>query len=235
MLGCGNANINNSNDVVAKRNSNSIVIDTIMIEEHDLKDVLFRIEESKLPKINGLSNKIYENQLNDIFSINFNLYVDSVKLERGRPHGEYDELSPSSIPASVNSSFEVLTLNDSLISIVQFFVTFVGGGGNSWLPSSKVINCDLKNRSIFKNSDFGFTYNNIDLINNRIKEYYDKTFPEDKKSNTITYPLIKNKTEFVNLNFGLRNDSIMLVMEAYPLAHFSYGTYIIPIDNWKKN
>ena len=60
-------------------------------------------------------------------------------------------------------------------------------------------------------------------------------FNQSEKNNEINYPHIETQMEFDNLNFGIRNDSIMLVIEAYPLAHNSYGTYIIPIDKWNRD
>ncbi len=135
------------------------------------------------------------------------------------------------MPAFANSSFEILTDNDSVISIVQYFLTVPPGGNNARHATSIATNCDFKNRIVLDNSDMGMSFEKIDLINKRIKEYFDLQFP----GRGIMYPTIGDKAEFNNLYFGLRNDSVMLVIEAYPTDHFSYGTYIIPIDKWKKH
>jgi hypothetical protein len=211
-------------------------IDTINIKQIELKQIYFRIEQSSYPQLIGTFDEIFRKQINDIFFTNFDKFLINAKSIFGRTptSNQIDESSYYNIPASAVGSFEILTSNDSIVSIIQYFVALVGGGGNAWEPSSTVINIDLKNRIILNNIALSMNYYKKNQINLRIKQFFDERFPLEAENNELSYPFIDDKSEFEYLEFGIRNDSIMLVTEAYPSAHSSYQTYIIPIEKWNR-
>ena len=67
-------------------------------------------------------------------------------------------------------------------------------------------------------------------LNAKIKAFFDELFPSEAEDGSIDYPIIKTKSDFEGLNFAVRNDSLMLILEAYPSGYFSYMTYIVPIE-----
>jgi hypothetical protein len=237
-VGCANYSNNQaeSNSIDKQELKNEITIDSVIVEEKELKDICFVIYKSTFPKIKGLLDKNFENQLNDIFSKNFNSYIDNAEKEYGGclDTENTDEYSMENIPAAAGSRFEVLTKNDSIISVVQFMTAEVGHGGNAWIPSSISLTADVKNKIIYGNKEFKIDRNKTDHLNTKIKTYFDKLFPDQKKSNGIDYPLIKTSDDINKLSFGLRNDSLVLIIQAYPTGHYSYTTYIIPIDQVKQ-
>ncbi|HUX95715.1 MAG TPA: DUF4163 domain-containing protein [Bacteroidales bacterium] len=232
LIGCTNKPARQTTDKVLS----SVSIDTVEVKDTALTNMCILIEESNYPIISGIGNDTFQKQLNDLFSNNFNSFIDSAKSQLGStiPPELKDVYTVASWSTRVGSSFEILTNNDSLISIVQHFSIAEGGGANSWSYSSIVTNLDIIKRIVLNNSDLKIGFEEIGLINNRVKSYFDQQFPEEKMQNLITYPAIESKREFDKLKFGIRNDSIMLIIEAMPNAHDSYDTYIIPIDKWMR-
>jgi len=237
-VGCVNYSNNNpsgSNSTDKQELKNEITIDSVIVEEKELKDICFVIYKSTFPKITGLLDKEFENQLNDIFSKNFNSYIENAKKEYGGclDTEDTDEYSVADIPAAAGSGFEVLTKSDSIISIVQYMNAEIGHGGNAWIPSSITLTADFKNKIIYGKKEFNIDRNKTDYLNAKIKTFFDKLFPHEKKYNNINYPLLKTSDDFDKLSFGIRNDSLILIIQAYPTYHYSYGTYTIPIDHVK--
>jgi hypothetical protein len=210
-----------------------ISINAVKVKQFELTDIHLTIEESSYPKIVGLDDKSFQKQVNTIFKNNFNSYIDSAKSDAESEENiliEDEKDDPFLSAGTIRSSFEILTKNDHIISILQHFVIEGVGGGNNWSLSSVVTNCDLKNSTILKQSDMNMNAEKIDLINAQIREYFNIQFSDE---GYIDYPTIESKEKFDKLHFGIRNDSIMLVIEAMPTAHYSYGTYIIPIEKKK--
>lgn len=220
---------------LSNQKSKSFIVDTITVKEIELNNICFLIAESTYPQIAGIDDGIFQKQINDIFIKNFNTFIEKAKIQLGgcSDIDEDEENSVFNIPASANGYFEILTDNDSIVSIAQYFVTLPGGGGNGWELASAVTNIEVNKRVVLNNSDLNMNFKKNNLVNMIIKQFFDKEYPQDAIDDQISYPYITSKKQFDNLNFGLRNDSIMLVTEAFPTAHYSYTTYIIPIEKWK--
>jgi hypothetical protein len=232
IVSCANST-SDKTEGISKNNLeliNKFDIDTLVINEDEYKDICFVIDESNIPKIKGLVDKTFENKLNQIFKNNFDSHIKEAKKEYGDCI-ETDDIETyefNNIPNSAGSLFEVLNKSDSIISIVQFMFAYVGNGGNARVYSSTTLTANLNTKIIYSNKEFKVDWKNKDYLNTRIKIFFDKLNASEE--NNILYPYIKTNDDFNRLNFGIRNDSLMLITEANPSYSATYGTYIIPID-----
>ncbi len=230
IVGCDSFTNNSteSNSTGKQGLINHIRVDSVIVEEKELKDSCFVIERSTFPKITGIIDKDFENKLNDIFKNNFYSYIKNAKKEYGGClEIEFPDEYLVNLPATAVSSFKVLTKNDSIISVVQYMISGVGHGGNAWEPSSTGLTADFKNKIIYGKKEFKIDRDKIEYLNIKIRDFFDNLFPG---SNEGIYPFIQTNDDFNKLVFGLRNDSLMLIIQAYPAEHYTYSTYIVPID-----
>ena len=243
LFGC-NSKQNNTSTAIIEKNYESVKIDTISykVNANDSDKCGYYILEFVYPNITGLKNTKFQKELNDKLIENVKPYIESVKSNiktYNLIHSNYKPLEggienyEEDIPGELYISFDVLS-SDSIISIIQYFTMTVGNGGNGSLQSFSVTNCNTVKGVFLNTSDFNTESNNIAFINDRIKVYFDQSFLEEKEINEINYPYIMSNSELKNLNYGIRNDSIMLIIEATPSANYSYGTYIIPVDKKRK-
>ena len=246
LLGFRYSLFQNARSIISKNNGSTVPIDTVIVDETVLDTLCFTINESSYPKVTGLNDKKFEDLLNRQFVINFNSFMDSAKHIYGGclPKDELGEYSSSDAAFGfANGGFEILTQTDDIISVVQ---RFEGERSKAWNPYSTTINCNLKNKTFYTNADIVKSLgNDMNFFNKKIKGYFKQWvtdfFGDDKeqsgfRDDNINYLLITDKEEIKNLKFGIRNDSIMLVMEAQPTGtKDSYTTYIIPIDKCHKN
>lgn len=212
--------------------SASYRIDTVRMPMQHFQDICFQIDSSEYLKITG-DDKAFAKLMSEIFEQNFNSFVAKAKAEHeGCPDIPMSDplYNMLSIPASVKSNCEILSYNPRLISVIQNFVSIVGGGGNGFSVEAKVLNFDLVERKPLTNQDFGITEAKVPLIEQRIKAYFDNLF-DDGQTN-INYPVI-DAEKLDELQFGIRNDSLLPVIGAYPTSHASYGIYRIPIEKYK--
>ncbi len=207
--------------------SESVQIEKKKINQMEFKDICFNIYESNYPVLKGLEDEEFASQINEIFKSNYEDFISKEKKNGGCT----DDLEISGLSAS--SHYDILTLNSEFLSVVQYFITEYGGSGST--INSKVINVDLKNRIVLNNSDFNMN-GKKSLIDKQWKSYFVKNNPEATEyiEDQVKVPYFDGKLDYNKFNYGLRNDSVMLVIEAEPDAHASYGTYIIPIEKWER-
>lgn len=232
IVSCNN---NNSSDSKSETDTIgiNIKVDTILMKPIEFNDICFIIDSSLYPKFTGLKDENFQNKINNILLENINSFVDSSKANWGGCPEEKknDDNWLMWTPEEVNSHFDIFESNHKITSIIQYFVLLPGGDGNAWQISSKVINIDLNKNEIITKDKLILSLKNIDKINSYITSFFDRKFPEDK----INYPKIENIKALDKLNLGIRNDSIILVLEAWPTCHASYTTYIIPIEKFTLN
>ncbi len=213
--------------------SNDVIIETVTVKETHLKDICLTISESKYPKINGSFDIKFLKKLNNLFSNNFNKFIERAKKEDAGCIGSEDTYENSEMYPHAYGDFKVLPNNNNIISVIQHMTSDVGNMGNFWMPESFVVTADLKNKVIWGKKEFDLKSNQIDFINKKIKKYFNEIYPKDK--DILSYPLIENLNDFNNMKLGVRNDSIMLVVDTNPVGyHAGLGTYIIPIDKIKQ-
>jgi hypothetical protein len=225
--------IGQGNDSVKVSNTEklNIVIDTIKIKETDDKEKDFTFG-GLYPKVRGLQNKEFENELNSIFIKN----VDHAKSD-----GDGLELG---------IGFEVFTLNDTLVSIVQPVWGRFSGTGTScgMLGHTYSVNADLKNEKILTNTDLKIEDFPVSEYN-KVLEYYFKYisiypiesldyvngFGDDQLGIFDFIPKIKNVGQYKEISFAVRNDSLIVVEYAMPTACVSKGIYHIPVKSVYSN
>lgn len=167
------------------------------------------------PKISGLKNKEFEDKLNSIFTRNVNDFVYS------------------SAEGMVNStlSFEILTLNDSILSLSQKSSGMVDGTGTSAGIRLEVItvNADLKNARILTNVDLNVKQVGLSNFKKIVTGYfrnicgYGDMFWEDYISNP------KSNDDLMKLQFGIKDGNLVEMEFGTPCSFASRGIYLIPL------
>jgi hypothetical protein len=228
LLGCGKPDEKSDK---TKWIPETVCIDTFKTAENMLSEIYFRERESLFPKIRGMRDSLMQNKINDSFMQNFRQFTEPYKAENGlKDASDIEEAKLlDSEPASAEARFQVLRA-DSVLSVIQYFYGRVGHGGNSWTPGSAVVNYDLKSQSFVGQSLPDATGLPFDTISQRVLRFFEKLFPGEYVSAGIE----KFKESPGKLKFGIRSDSAFLLLEAYPAAHSSYATYLIPVGRLKK-
>ncbi len=230
LYGC-----NNNKNETSTNKQNNVSIDTVKINYQEFEKYYFNIDVSFLPKIKGLEDTVFQNKINKIFIEKFNLKVEEFKKKKGGYGNDYvaDENDYRPIPATLRSSFDILTKNDSIISIVLFITEEGYGGCNNWYTQPFSLTINYKKNIIYDKKDFNLDKSQVYLINNKIKNYFDKLFPPEElfSFQKIDYPFVTSLNELNNLNLGIRNDSLVIIVWATPLEHSSSDIYIIPVKS----
>jgi hypothetical protein len=245
LFNCSSKQNKNNETTIDEKSYESIRIDTLTykVNAEDSVKCGYYINQFNYPQISGLSNTKFQKELNDNFTESVKPYIESIesniktynyttKKDNEPIEGGLENYSED-IPGELYISFDVLS-SDSIISIIQHFGETVGNHGNGRMVDFNITNYNTLKGTFLNNSDLNTNSYTIAFLNERIKTYFDKRFPEEKVLDAINYPLIENSIKLKDLYYGVRNDSIMLVLVAMPSANYSYGTYIIPIDKWKK-
>src|SRR5207253_2439990 len=110
------------------------------------------------------------------------------------------------------TSFEILSNNDEILSIA-LYLTNGFGGGNMWIPSVRVININPKNRQLMTKDSLIGTDLNHKHLNVSIFQYFYSLFPNDAEE-TIGKEFIKIENDFNKLEYGVRNDSLVVLLPA---------------------
>lgn len=171
--------------------------------------------DGHFPKISGLKNKEFEDKLNSIFTRNVNDFIYS------------------SAEGMVNSalSFEILTLNDSILSLSQESSGMVDGTGTSAGIRLEVVtvNADLKNGRILNNEDLNVKQLGLSNFKKIVTSYfrnicgYGDMFWEDYISNP------KSNDDLMKLQFGIKDGNLVEMEFGTPCSFASRGIYLIPL------
>lgn len=215
------------------RLTEQITIDSVHVKEFYLTSTCLLINPSTFPEIKGVVDSNFCKRVNRVFSDNFKQHIsNTAKLFGGCPSAEtIKECRPEDLrnPDSAIGSFEIISLNDSLLSIVQLMFAF-SGGGNFFRPSSYAITFNYKTSIVYSLSDFGVYPSQISHINEVIKKYFEKLFP----MGPIGVVQLKNNKDYDSLKYAVRGDSLILVMEADPGGSPDYMTYYIPYKKLRR-
>lgn len=209
----------------------SYIIDSVEIKDTTLDNICFSIEQSFYPKIKELQDNEFEQKINNYFQ---SIYQNMLKkAQKGVSCKDTNDYGIPSIFPTFRSKFEILSYNDKILSVIIEGIQGAGGGGNAFDLYSKVVNVDIQNKKILTKNDFMIDKSKIDELNQQIKIYFDKNFTEPNSNEKINYPFIDSKKyhsdiKWKDVEFGIRNDSIVLVLIAYPTAHYTYSIYSIP-------
>ncbi|GEM_PF-1774157 len=215
VLSCSKQDQSNKNQNDASKNtptSDIIKIDPIFFNPIETEGIAV---DGHYPKISGLKNKEFEDKLNSIFTRNINDFVYS------------------SAEGMVNStlSFEILTLNDSILSLSQESWGMVDGTGTSAGIRLEVVtvNADLKNARILTNVDLNVKQVGLSNFKKIVTGYfrnicgYGDMFWEDYISNP------KSTEEMMKLQFGIKDGNLVEMEFGTPCSFASRGIYLIPL------
>jgi hypothetical protein len=210
-----------------------IIIDTVKVEEITMNNICFYIGESKYPQVKIQNNIVFEKQVNDLLLLNFYNLIDTAKSQFAGCW-EDDEEDPNSInlskkfPAGATCDFETLQNKDDIVSIVQTCFYHPCGGGTRTFENANTLTFDVNDLIIFGNQDYGINYEDKEELISKIKAYFILNYDFEE------YPKIVDLKGFEKINFGIRNDSLMLILEARPWAMSYNSIFIIPYDKWER-
>jgi len=207
-----------------KNYSSNIFIDSMEVDRVELSEFTF---DGVYPNVKGLSNKSLEKEINQIFISNYKNY-----LKKSKGWGLF-------IHATTN--FEILSLSDDLISIIQYY-GFTYEGGNGWGSDAEVVNVDLEKGRLLTNNDLNLDDVNISEYNKTVFMYFlnqdmfmDNSYVDPleyyRKEDEMNFiPIVKTQEEFNKINFGIKNNELCVVEFASPGARVYETVYIIPIN-----
>ncbi|HSZ71287.1 MAG TPA: hypothetical protein VK750_01340 [Cytophagaceae bacterium] len=198
-------------------------IDTVKIEERYYEKLCFSRELSEYPKIKGPGDW---SEINRIIKDTIDHFIDQAKLNTECLD---DSLAPKYM-GWANTTFEVLN-NDSNYICIKLDLTSGFGGGNMWIPETRVFIIGSKNKTVIPGNTFIKTLDREE-VNSIIYTFFNNQFPKEVKE-SIGHEFIKNNKDFESMEYGIRNDSLVLSFPAYPSGHFSYTVYTVPLKKLK--
>lgn len=205
---------NQSADIDSSENpsDNKINIDPIFIQEIETEGITVN---GYYPKISGFKNKEFEDKLNSIFVKNTNDFISW--------SGE----------AMVNSDiyFEVLTLNDSIISLHQEAGGLVDGTGTSAgiRLHVAIVNADLKNEKVLTNEDLNIKEVSLKYFNETLDKFFRRVcgFTDMFWEESISFP--KNPDEMMDLHYGIKDCNLVEIEFATPCSFATSAVYFVPL------
>ncbi|MBS1552623.1 MAG: hypothetical protein JST15_11220 [Bacteroidetes bacterium] len=208
---CNNGN-ENTNHQTKTDVEEGINIDPVFIQEIETEGITVN---GYYPKISGLKNKEFEDKLNSIFVKNTNDFI--------RWSGE----------AMVNSDiyFEILTLNDTILSLHQEVGGLVNGTGTSAgiRLHVAIVNADLENEKVLTNEDLKIKDISLKYLNETLDKFFRKVcgFTDMFWEESISFP--KTSEEIMNLHYGIKDGNLVEIEFATPCSFATSAVYLIPL------
>jgi len=204
-----------------------VPIDTIRIPEKAVPARCYIQDLSEYPAFTGFKNKKFERLINYQIASEIKGFLKQSLYQSQCDPGQIKD--PTVVNGNASANFEILNYDSKYASILmRMWNTY--GGGNAWTPYYKVINIDLVHNKQMFSKDLVKAKLDIPLINKRIRYYFDTMFADDAKVSPLTYPLLDSSTKLKKLEYGIRKDSLLLILHACPSAHYSDAIYTIPIS-----
>ncbi len=201
-----------NNEVSNQINSGGITIEPVFFEPVVIDDITIY---GHYPKISNLKNKELEENLNKLFIDNVNYFID-------------DNVE-NMVNASV--SFEILTLNDSILSLTQQSSGMVDGTGTSAGIRLDVVtvNADIKKGKILTNEDLNVNKVGLSHFNKTVNSFFRKIcgFTDMFWEEYISNP--KSEQEMMKLHFGIKDGNLVELEFGTPCSFATRGIYLIPI------
>ncbi len=209
--------VNNNNN--SEVTPNEVGSGNITIETAYLKDVNDKKRNltfgGTFPRVTIPNNKSLESEVNTAIENNIAKFLSVWQEE-----------------VDINISFEVVTLDDKYLSIVQKAGGMFAGTGTSCgiVGNAYTVNADLKNGKVMTNFDLGVENIGTKEFNNAVLKYFrtesDYATPDP---DIESIPQIRSGTSFADYNYAIKNGYLVIAEFAMPMACVSKGVYIIPI------
>lgn len=209
---CTKQEQNNTDSGKHNSTSDKLKIDPVFFNSIETEGITV---DGHYPKISGLKNKEFEDKLNSIFINNVNNFID-YNAEQMVNAGIY---------------FEILTLNDSILSLSQESSGMVDGTGTSAGIRLAVVtvNADLKIGKILTNEDLNVRQIGLSNFNKSVNSYFRKIcgygdmYWEDYISNP------KSIDEMMKLHYGIKDGNLVEMEFGTPCSFATRGIYLIPL------
>jgi len=224
-------NTNSKKKVIQK-----VVIDKLTAKDESVNNCGF--SGGEYPKISGLYDEKFQEKLNGILKNNVDEFKNIIKGEVSENWGDVNGFI----------DFEVLTNNDSLITIIQR-TNWIVCGANGYGFDAYVLNADINNNRILTNDDLNISNIDINKYNKVVYNFFkkDTLLWEDingyssKSGNPLDYypgnpdnfsniPVVKNHEELNKYKFGFMNGELVLIETAMPSSRATLSVYIIPMN-----
>lgn len=210
---------------IHKNRLTDISIIDIPLEEGILNDNCIQINKSRIFKIVNLENTTFEKVFNSsIILFQETKLKELIQVQDCPPNG-------CKFNGQVRFDYEVLNYGNHYLSILQKCYSEAINCCNCGEIEFSVYNIDL-----FTENNVDFTvllnsYYNISFIKDKISEFVNARF----ESHDGDY-LPKNLNSIEDLQFGIENNNIILIINLYPGSRSSHGVYKVPLislDNLK--
>lgn len=209
--------------------TDSIKIDPKCIQLSGQYPVIKGIEDLRFSKVvNNDLKSFYYKTINDWKS-----ECDIMEAQK-QPGDEDDLQSLAGCMYIINSSYQIYSLK-SITSIGQSFY-YEPCMGNGTGTDLRILNIDLANNKILKPTDLLKNGPSVTKINQIVRHYFNVRFGEntaDLPDESIHYPIVR-ASGLDSLNFAVRHDSLVFIIQAQPLAHNTHGIYEIPLVKYQR-
>jgi len=220
-------NTNSKKKVIQK-----VVIDKLTAKDESVNNCGF--SGGEYPKISGLNDEKFQEKLNGILRNNVEEFKRTIKGEVSEGWGDVNGYL----------DFEVLTNNDTLITIIQR-TNWVVCGANGYGFDAYVLNADININRILTNDDMNIKSIELNKYNTIVYDFFkrqDLIYGNAKNPHSIMdyypgnpdnfdyIPVVKSFEELNKYKFGYKNGKLVLIETAMPSSRASLSVYIIPMN-----
>ena len=223
-------NLQNTNS--KKKVIQKVVIDKLTAKDESVNNCGF--SGGEYPKISGLNDEKFQEKLNGILRNNVDEFKKIIKGEVSENWGDVNGFL----------DFEVLTNNDTLITIIQR-TNWVVCGANGYGFDAYVLNADINSNRILTNDDMNIKSIELNKYNTIVYDFFkrqDLIYGNAKNPHSIMdyypgnpdnfdyIPVVKSFEELNKYKFGYKNGKLVLIETAMPSSRASLSVYIIPMN-----
>lgn len=230
-----NQNKENNNNGKSNFNKNKLqkaVIENLIAKDESVNNCGF--SGGEYPKISGLNDEKFQEKLNGILRNNVDEFKKIIKGEVSENLGDVNGFM----------DFEVLTNNDTLITIIQR-TNWVVCGANGYGFDAYVLNADINSNRILTNDDMNIKSIELNKYNTIVYDFFkrqDLIYGNAKNPHSIMdyypgnpdnfdyIPVVKSFEELNKYKFGYKNGKLVLIETAMPSSRASLSVYIIPMN-----
>jgi hypothetical protein len=194
-------------------------IDSVCLGTKEFKENCFKQEQACYFKISGKGDWTEVNNIIKLAALDF---IDSTRV-----HTECsNEKNAPAIMGWAHTYYEILESHQGIVSVV-LYQTNGHVGGDSYRPYATVFNIDPKNMGWIPNEELLKNVNR-EVLNKAIYNYFKSMFPAEAEKH-IGEEFLSDKVDINDLNYGIRNDSLILVIPALPSDHPGHDVHLVPV------
>jgi hypothetical protein len=196
-----------------------VTIDSVCLGKKEFSENCFLQEQACYFKISGKGDW---SEVNNIVKQTALDFIDSSRVHTACTK----EKNAAAVMGWAHTYYEILESHEGLVSVVMY-LTNGHGGGNNWKPYATVFNIDPKNIGWIPNEEL-LTNVNREILNKAIFNYFKAISPAEAEKH-IGEEFLNDKVDINNLEYGIRNDSLILVVPAFPSEHPNHDIHLVPV------